>query len=234
MPPATELDDIDTSLINSPRRGISPDLTDDDVKTLKNGLEQAMHLATNSSIPAKPIAENAPRHGGSTRNKTKNGSSGSTMLSDNLNPKLVQLAEFASWVGNELKLPFYEKMPDSEPDSHYLERGLRALAEGDKRMGVRQDGTPLYRSLRDSSVGGSSRDVVFDGYFRDPPRDERTVDPSLLSDDLGGGGGGGGMSSGVVQASARKGKKRARDVSHGNTSISSFRHENPRADVSSL
>ena len=150
------------------------------------------------------------------------------MLSDHLNPKLVQLADYASRVGGELNLPFYEKMPDSEPDSRYLERGLRALAEGDMRMGVRQDGTPRYRSLRDNSVG--SRDVVFDGYFRDPPRDERTVDPSMLSDDVGGGSG---MSSGV-QTSARKGKKRARDVSNGNTSFSSFQPQNPRADVSAF
>ena len=115
-----------------------------------------------------------------------------------------------------LNIPSHEMSPAPGDDDEvkilepYFKTGLRAMEEGDGRLAVWDDGTPMYESLRDSSMAGP-RDVTFDGYFGDPPLTDVGIDPAVLA----------------RAVSSRKRKRTVRNVSRAHTCGS----DSPRAGV---
>ena len=197
---------------------MSPAPRDNELKIPKSYLEDAVRLATKGEIPMQDPVNDTLGH-----NPTRGSGSSSVMLSDALDPGQIELAGCATRLGELMKLPFYERLPDSAPDSQHLESGLRAIEEGDGRLVFRADDKPKYASLRDSSVGGL-RDVTFDGYFGDPALTDVGIDPAVLSLN------GGGAHALVKSSSSRKRKRPVRNVSLAYA----FPPSNLHADVSLL
>jgi hypothetical protein len=215
LPPPTT--DLNTDpFIDIPRHRIislAPRHGDDhEVIILKPSLEDSVRLTTESDIPMQDRINNndTPEH-----DHMREYEYDSDMPLDVLEEELVELAEFAAGLGECWRLPFYERMPDSPPDWHHLESGLRAMAEVDGEMAVWADVTLEYGPLHNPSMGGAL-DVAFDGYFGDPPLTELGVDPAILSPKTSGT-----QVHAVVGSSPRKGRKRV-----------AFSPGNPHADVS--